>query len=124
MQKLVADHMRPEARRDPDGVDAARATLLTAYAMLEKSLAKGGWAGGPDFGIADCAAAPALFYAGVLEPFDSYPQVLAYFDRLCVRPSFVRTIKEAQPYFRLFPLHDRLAPRFLDADAQSFARTP
>ena len=96
--------------------------LHTAYAMLDRSLAGGGWAGGAEFGIADCSAAPALFYAGVIVPFDEHANIGAYFDRLCARPSFVRTIRQAQPYFRMFPLQQRIPPRFLDAGAESFAR--
>ena len=123
MQKLVADHMRAPAQRDAVGVADAVRTLETAYALLDRSLADSAWAAGPDFGIADCAAAPALFYAGVLVPFDAqYPNVAAYFDRLCARPSIVRTITEAQAYFHMFPLQERLPARFLDPAAQSFAR--
>ncbi len=125
MQKLVGDHMRPEGRRDTEGAEAARSTLRTAYSMLDRSLAEGGWAGGPDFGLADCAAAPALFYAGILEPFEAHHDKLAaYFDRLSHRSSFVRTIKEAQPYFPLFPLHAAIPARFLDRNARSFSRSP
>jgi glutathione S-transferase len=124
MQKLVGDTMRPEGRRDPDGVAAAKATLQTAYALLERSLAGGGWAAGPDFGIADCSAAPALFYAGILVPFEPrHAYIAAYFDRLCQRASVVRTITEAQAYFPMFPLHAQIPPRFRQAGATSFARS-
>ena len=123
MQKIVADHFRAEGRHDADGVAQARATLATAYAMLEQRLPQDGWAAGGGFGIADCAAFPALFYAGVLAPFaDAGPRLAAYFDRLCARTSVVRTIKQAQPCFPMFPMHADIPPRFFDPDAESFAR--
>jgi len=122
MQKLVADPMRPDGQRDAAGVADAMRTLQTAYAMLDQALAHGGWTVGAEFGIADCSAAPALFYAGVIVPFEQHPNIGSYFDRLCARPSFVRTIRQAQPYFRMFPMQERIPQRFLDASAQSFAR--
>ncbi len=63
MQKIVGDSLRPEGRGDPEGVAAAHATLERAYALLDTHLTGGGWAAGPAFTLADCAAAPALFYA-------------------------------------------------------------
>jgi len=121
MQKIVADSMRPAGSQDVDGVAAAKATLATAYAMLDQSLAAGNWAGGPHFGLADCSAAPALFYAGILVPFTEHANIVAYFDRLSDRASFVRTIKEAQPYFSMFPMRESIPARFLDSNANSFS---
>lgn len=121
MQTLVANVMRPEGRRDTDSIAAAQAMLRTAYGRLDQQLAAGGWAGGCEFGLADCAAAPALFYAGTLVPFDERPHVAAYFDRLSGRESFVRAIKEAQPYFPLYPRHDAIQARFLDPEARTFS---
>ncbi|HEY2396867.1 MAG TPA: glutathione S-transferase family protein [Rudaea sp.] len=123
MQKIVAESMRPAGSRDVNGIAAAKATLGMAYAMLDRSLSAGGWAGGPEFGIADCSAAPALFYAGILVPFAGHANIVAYFDRLSDRASFVRTIREAQPYFPLFPMHHDIPARFLDSTATSFSST-
>jgi glutathione S-transferase len=82
--------------------------------MLERQLADRTWAIGEEFSIADCAAAPALFYAGIVTPFSpGHQKVAAYFDRLCERPSFRRVLSEARPYFPLFPLKERIPPRFL-----------
>ena len=77
----------------------------TAYNMIEQQMAEGTWAIGETFSIADCAAAPAVFYAGIVLPLqDSHPQnVVAYFDPLLERPSFKRVLAEAQPYFNMFP---------------------
>jgi len=114
MQKIVADHLRPEGEHDPRGVADARATLQTAYDVLERQVSSRTWAVGEHFSIADCAAAPALFYAGIVAPFSAtHPGIAAYFDRLVERPSFQRVIAEARPYFRFFPFRDSIPPRFL-----------
>ncbi|WP_158814155.1 glutathione S-transferase family protein [Methylocapsa sp. S129] len=117
MQKLVTDRMRPDDRKDPAGVDEARATLDTAYAMLEKRMAAQTWAVGDDFTLADCSAMPALFYAEAVHPFsETHPALARYFDRLTGRPSARRTIREAQPFFHWFPFHEALNPRFTSPD--------
>jgi glutathione S-transferase len=104
MQKIVGDRLRPAGQRDPFGVDQARSRLDTAYAMLDADMATRTWAMGEAFGLADCAAAPALFYAGRVHPFaETHPRLGAYFDRLLARPSFARAVAEAKPYFHLFP---------------------
>ena len=104
MQKLVLDAMRAESERDPRGVDEAQATLGRAYGWLEDRLAGREWAAGAGFGLADCAAAPALFYADWVHPIgDGFPAVRAYRSRLNARPSFARAIDEARPYRGLFP---------------------
>ena len=104
MQKIVGDRLRPEGKNDPHGVGQAKASLMTAYTMIEQDMATQTWAMGDQFSMADCAAAPALFYANMVLPFsDTHKNVAAYFDRLMQRPSFIRVLKEAQPYFKLFP---------------------
>jgi len=105
MQKLVSDHMRPEDERDARGVAEARALLDVAYGWLEERLAGQEWAAGEDFTLADCAAAPALFYADWAHPIgDRLPVVRAYRARLLGRPSIARTVDEARPYRAFFPL--------------------
>jgi glutathione S-transferase len=104
MQKHVGDKLRPPAERDPHGVAQAHAQLEKAYGILEASLATRTWAAGESFGLADCAAAPALYYANLVHPLtDSYPHVKAYLARLQQRPSFARVLREAEPYFSMFP---------------------
>jgi glutathione S-transferase len=104
IQKIVGDKLRPPGRADPHGVDVARETLKTAYGMIDADMATRTWATGDAFSMADCAAAPALFYANQLMPFgDSHPNVARYFGRLVERPSFARVIEEARPYFAMFP---------------------
>lgn len=114
MQKIVGDRIRPEGSKDPFGVTEARRTLDTAYAMLESRLQQRQWAASDDFTIAECAAAPALFYASIVHPFgDDQRNLAAYLERLLRRPSVARTLQEARPYFPLFPYRDAMAARFL-----------
>ncbi|MER8862748.1 glutathione S-transferase family protein [Mesorhizobium sp. M0751] len=107
MQKIVGDRLRPEGKTDPFGVEQARAQLRSSYAVIEQDMESRTWAVGTSFTMADCAAAPALFYANKVEPFgDEYPAVRRYHDRLMQRPSIARVIEEAQPYFKLFPYNN------------------
>jgi glutathione S-transferase len=116
MQKIVVDRLRPEGARDPHGVAEARAALRTAYGMIETQMADRTWAAGEAFSLADCAAAPALFYAGIVEPFSpAHPRTAAYFERLLARPSVRRTLDEARPYFHNFPYKEAMPARFLEA---------
>ena len=103
MQKIVTDTLRPPGRGDPQGVEEARALLATAYGMIEAEMAGRTWATGEDFTMADCAAAPALFYANWVAPVADHPGVAAYLARLRARPSFARVVEEARPYRHLFP---------------------
>jgi glutathione S-transferase len=104
MQKHVADRMRAPEQRDALGVTEAAATLDTAYRMLEAHLEGRTWMLGEAFSIADCAAAPALFYAGVVHPFPPEAvRIRAYFDRLMARGSVRRTYEEAIPFIQYFP---------------------
>ena len=106
MQKIVGDRIRPAGAQDPHGVAQARAQLAMAYDLLETELAGRTWAAGEAFGMADCAAAPALFYADKVATLDGHPTVRAYLDRLLARPSFARVLREAEPYFAMFPAGD------------------
>jgi glutathione S-transferase len=104
MQRIMLDRMRPDGKQDPQGVEEARAQLRTSYAMIEQQMADGGWAAGDDFSLADCAAAPSLFYGSMVVPFgDGQKNLAAYFERLKARPSFARVLKEAEPYFNMVP---------------------
>jgi glutathione S-transferase len=104
MQKVVTDRLRPPAHHDAYGVEQARALLRTACAMTEQVMANQTWAVGETFTMADCAAAPALFYANEIMPFDAtLRNTRSYLDRLMARPSFARTLAEAKPYFAMFP---------------------
>ncbi|WP_431101455.1 glutathione S-transferase family protein [Roseateles noduli] len=109
MQAIVGDRLRAEADRDPIAVKKARDTLAMAYGMLDERIADRAWAAGEHFSMADCAAAPSLFYAATLVPFAPSQQRLeAYFERLMQRPSVVRTLEEARPYFKFYPYREAL----------------
>jgi glutathione S-transferase len=104
MQKIMDDRLRPADRKDPHGVEEARARLHTSYGMIEQQMSAGGWAMGDAFTMADCAAAPPLFYGSMVVPFGSeHKNLAAYFERLKARPSFARVMKEAEPYFNMVP---------------------
>jgi glutathione S-transferase len=104
MQKIVVDALRATEQRDRRGVADARALLDTAYRWLDAALRRE-WAAGDAFSLADCAAAPALFYADWAHPIgEAFPRVLAYRRRLLARPSFARAVEEARPYRPNFPL--------------------
>ncbi|TYB86776.1 glutathione S-transferase family protein [Oceaniovalibus sp. ACAM 378] len=103
-QRIIYNALRPEGQRDPLGDDEARAGLDTAYAWLDGRMAGLEWACG-DFSLADCSAAPQLFYADWTHPIgDRFPNVTAYRQRLLARPSFARCVEEARPHRPLFPL--------------------
>ena len=104
LQKVVGDRLRPEDRRDPHGVEEARTLLGRIYGVLEGELSDSGWAAGDAFTLADCAAAPALFYANIVRPFGTHPHLRAYYERLLARPSVARAVDEARPYRDFFPL--------------------
>jgi glutathione S-transferase len=104
MQKVVGDRLRPADKKDPHGVEEAKARIESCYGMLDREMTSRSWAMGEAFSLADCAAAPALFYGNRVLPFgETHQNLAAYFDRLMTRPSFARVVKEAEPYFRMFP---------------------
>jgi glutathione S-transferase len=104
-QKVVFDCMRSEDERDPRGVADACAMLETAYAWLDKIMADRTWAAGDQFSLADCGAAPFLFYADWTHRIaSSFKNVIEYRNRLLARPSFARAVEEARPYRSYFPL--------------------
>ena len=114
MQRIVADRLRPADAKDPTGVAAARAAVAVTYDMLERDVPESGWFCGEAFTLADCAAAPALFYARIVQDFpEASPRLEAYFERLMARPSVARAIREARPVFQYYPLRDKLPARFL-----------
>ncbi len=101
----VFDALRSEGTRDPTGVAKARATLQLAYDWLEANLGDGPWAAGDDFTLADCAAAPSLFYADWVEAIGAErPRLAAYRARLLAHPVVARAVDEARPYRSFFPL--------------------
>ena len=105
-QKIVFDALRPAADRDARGVAEARAMLDTAYAWLERHLEDGrSWASGEEFSLADCAAAPFLFYSDWTQPIPlARRRLRAYRQRLLQRPSFACVVDQARPYRHFFPL--------------------
>jgi glutathione S-transferase len=105
MSVPVFNALRPEESRDPYGVDRALGRLRTAYDWLESNLGNGPWATGESFTLADCAAAPSLFYADWVEEIGlSRPRLAAYRARLLAHPAVGRCVDEGRPYRHYFPL--------------------
>lgn len=115
MQRIVADRLRSEDKKDPTSVDEAKALIHKAYDVLNRHMKDRIWVASDEFSFADCAASPALFYAGIIVPFtNTYPHVTAYFERLLERPAYRRVLKEAQPFFQYFPFKEAMPQRFLE----------
>ncbi len=105
MSKIVLNSMRSSEEKDAKGVAEARQMLEVAYEWLEGQIAQDHWAVGDTFTLADCSAAPALFYADWAHPIDSkFANVRAYRKRLLAQPSVVKVVEEARPYRGYFPL--------------------
>jgi glutathione S-transferase len=104
MARIVADFMRAPDNRDAHTVTEAKALLETAYGWLDGHMAGRRWAAGGEFSMADCAAAPSLFYADWVHPMaENWPHARAYRSRLLAQPSFARAVDEARPYRGFFP---------------------
>jgi glutathione S-transferase len=105
MSVPVFNAIRPEGSRDPYGVEKAMQRLRTAYDWLEANLGDGPWAIGEQFTLADCAAAPSLFYADWVEEIGpDRPRLAAYRARLLAHPIVARAVDEGRPYRSYFPL--------------------
>jgi glutathione S-transferase len=104
MQKVVGDFLRPTQERDPRGVADAKARLEVAYGWLDGRVKDRQWAAGDEFTMADCAAAPSLFFADWVHPIDErLAATRDYRARLLKRPSVARAVDEARPYRKYFP---------------------
>jgi glutathione S-transferase len=105
MQKIVGDRFRPEGKKDPHGVEDARRRMTVALDMIDAEMADRTWAMGDIFTMADCAAAPPLFYIDrAFKLSETHKNAARYLRRLLDRPSYARAIEEAQPYLKMFPI--------------------
>ncbi|MDZ4691363.1 glutathione S-transferase family protein [Terricaulis sp.] len=104
MSKIVVDNIRPDGQRDPYGVEEAKRVVRGIYAVIEAQLGSREFLVGNDFSLADCAAAPALWYATRNVPLDgAFPRIAGYLEHLKARPSFARAVKESEPLFHMYP---------------------
>jgi glutathione S-transferase len=105
-QKVITDRLRPAGQNDTFGVEHARDLLQTALRIIDKDMTRKTWAAGEAFTLADCAAAPTLFYYNrAVEPLKgSFDNVAAYLERLVKRPSYARALKEAEPFLKYVPM--------------------
>lgn len=107
MQAIVANRLRPAESRDRYGVAETRTKMGAALDVVEQRMQRRVWAAGEGFSMADCAAAPALYYANRVLPFaQTHPATADYLKRLSERPSFARVLQEAAPYLHFFPSED------------------
>jgi glutathione S-transferase len=105
VQHAVDGALTGDPVKRQEGLALAAKKLELAYAWLEGQLAGLAWAAGADFTLADCAAAPSLFYADWTQRIsEAFPVLRAYRARLLVRPSFARAVEEARPFRPNFPL--------------------
>lgn len=104
MAKVVIDNIRPVGEKDVYGVEEAKRAVRAAYYVIETQLADRNFIVGDSFTLADCAAAPALWYGTRNVPLDgALPRIAAYLERLKARPSFARAVKESEPLFHMYP---------------------
>lgn len=104
MSKIVVDNIRPAGQRDPYGVEEAKRIIRGVYGVVETQLGAHEFIVGDSFTMADCAAAPALWYGVRNAPLDgAFPRIAAYLERLKARPAFARALKESEPLFHLYP---------------------
>jgi glutathione S-transferase len=105
MQAIVFEALRPAEARDPFGVAKARKELDTIYAWLDAKLGDREWAAGAAFTLADCAAAPSMFYADWTQPIpEGFARLKRYRAQLLARPTFAKIVDEARPFRHFFPL--------------------
>lgn len=105
VQAAVTESLRRQPDRLGEAKGSAAKALEIAYAWLEARIGARAWAAGDYFTLADCAAAPSLFYGDWVHPIDdAYPRLRAYRARLLARPSFARAVEEGRKYRHYFPL--------------------
>lgn len=111
LTRMVLNAIRAPENRDPLAESEAKAALDKSYQWLDRWFTGRLWAAGGAFSIADCAGAPALFYAhwGYAIP-RSLRALHDYRARLMKRPSVARVIDEARPWRDFFPLKDNGTP--------------
>lgn len=115
-QALIGQRRRDDEQRDRQVIETSIESLDTAYAMIEERMRERTWLGAEDFSMADCAAAPALFFSAIVLPFPAdYTCLRRYFERLVSRASVEKAIGEARPFFPMFPLAQDIPARFLAA---------
>ena len=120
MQTLTADLLRPDGERDALGTAQAHTNLASAYAWIDDHLKGRTWIASDTFSMADCAAAPALFYAITYVPIaPQHGQLQAYFDRLMDHGPVARVIEAARPYFKFYPGRGGLSRRFFEPQSVS-----
>lgn len=113
MQRYIAQLLRPEGERDAKAQADAVNQLGMAYDLIESRMGNHAWAAGDGFTMADCTAAPSLFYASTIRPFSTeHARLKGYFERLLARPSVAKAIEQAKPFFQYYPMKQAIPVRF------------
>jgi glutathione S-transferase len=104
LTKIVIDNIRPDDQRDPYGVEEAKRVIGGIYTVVEAQLGERSFIVGDSVTMADCSAAPALWYGTRNAPLDgAFPRIAAYLERLKAWPAFARAVKESEPLFHMYP---------------------
>jgi glutathione S-transferase len=118
MQALTAELLKPDGERSEAATAAARSLLLKSYAAMNRQLEERTWLAGERFSMADCAAAPALFYAVAYVPVpEGQAHLLAYVERLMAHAAVAAVVDAARPWFKYFPGRAGLSARFYTPEA-------
>ncbi|QGZ95506.1 glutathione S-transferase family protein [Terricaulis silvestris] len=104
MTKIVTDNIRPDSQRDPYGVEEAKRIVRGIYTVIEAQVGDRDFIVGNTVTLADCSAAPSLWYGTRNAPLDGgFPRIAAYLERLKAWPAFARAVKESEPLFHIYP---------------------
>ena len=95
---LFFENRKPAEAQDAQKIETSRYRIKAAYDFLEYEISDQTWANGEDFSMSDCAAAAALLYAPDVAPYDDYPSISSYAERLSARDSVRQAREEAAPY--------------------------
>ena len=98
VSSLIFQSWKPESEQDQELIDRSKFRIGVMYEFMEKNLESQTWTNGETFTLGDCAAAPPLFYAQNMAPFDGHANIVAYWQRLQERPSIRRVLDEAAPH--------------------------
>ncbi len=99
---LLFQSMKPEDQKDQERIDTSKFRIDTMYSFMDHEFGQQPYASGDTFTMADCAAAPGLFYAELLAPFAEYENISAYWERLKDRASVQKTHADAKPIVEEF----------------------
>ncbi|MCG2634749.1 MAG: glutathione S-transferase family protein [Gammaproteobacteria bacterium] len=96
VRDILVQGMQPEGDRDQAVIERSSQTLNVMYDFMDQQFADSNWCNGAEFSMSDCACLPALFYAQMVYPFADRPNITAYYQRACERPSWAAVKADAE----------------------------